>query len=158
MPRSRILAGLLFFVLSFLAASGAMAQCFDRSADDHAEHDMQASLPDSLVHEPFTPECFAELQKADEFVLVDVFATWCPVCAQQQKVLADFKKARPSARLHMLQVDFDDQKEWVTHFKAPRQSTLILFKGEERLWFSVAQTDKDTIFNALNEALAKDDK
>jgi len=43
----------------------------------------------------------------------------------------------------------------VTRFAAPRQSTLILYRGEERLWFSVAETRRDAIFTRLSDALAE---
>jgi hypothetical protein len=49
-------------------------------------------------------------------------------------------------------VDYDEQKEWVTHFRAPRQSTLLLYKGKEQLWFSVAETNKSKIFTQLKQA------
>lgn len=49
-----------------------------------------------------------------------------------------------------MRIDFDTQKEWVTHFRAPRQATLILFDGEERTWFSVAESRRNVIFEALN--------
>ena len=106
-----------------------------------------------VIHEAFTEARFVELQAAGEFILIDIFATWCPTCAKQQKVLDAFRESHPDARLHMLQIDFDEQKEWVMHFKAPRQSTLILYKGEQQLWFSVAETNQKKIFEALNMAL-----
>ena len=109
-----------------------------------------------IIHEAFTEERFVELQAADEFVLIDVFATWCPTCAKQQKVLDAFREAHPDAPLHMLQIDFDEQKKWVKHFKAPRQSTLILYKGEQQLWFSVAETKQEKIFAALIKALSEE--
>ena len=109
-----------------------------------------------IVHESFTEARFVELQAAGEYVLIDIFATWCPTCAKQQKVLTSFREQHPDAPLHMLQIDFDDQKKWVKHFKAPRQSTLILYKGEEQIWFSVAQTRQDEIFAELNVVLSQE--
>lgn len=103
--------------------------------------------------EPFTDARFAELQEAGAVILLDVFADWCPTCAQQQRVLAAFQEAHPEAPLHILTVDFDDQKEVVTRFQAPRQSTLILYRGTERIWFSVAETRQAAIFEQLLEAL-----
>jgi thioredoxin 1 len=101
---------------------------------------------------PFTPERFAELQEQDALVLLDVFATWCPTCAQQQKVLADYRAQHPDVPLHTLTIDFDEQKEFVRKYGAPRQSTLILYRGDERIWFSVAETRTDVIFAELNKA------
>lgn len=100
--------------------------------------------------EPFSLERFEALQDQGAKILVDIGASWCPDCQKQQVVLGEYQEAYPDSGLHILRVDFDDQKEWVTHFRAPRQSTLILFNGEEQVWFSVAETRKEKIYEALN--------
>jgi thioredoxin 1 len=103
----------------------------------------------------FTAERFAALQQQGALILVDVYADWCPTCALQQRILAEFREQHPDVPLHTLIVDFDAQKQYVREFRAPRQSTFILFRGEERLWFSVAETDREKIFAALNAAAAR---
>ena len=103
----------------------------------------------------FTEERFAELQDENALILVDVFADWCGTCAQQQAILAEYREANPDAPLHTLQIDFDRQKEHVRRFSAPRQSTLILYHGDEQIWFSVAETNRDAIFAQLDEALER---
>lgn len=101
----------------------------------------------------FTEERFKALQEQENtLILLDVHAEWCPTCAKQGEALAEYQAQNPEVPLTILNIDFDDQKKWVKHFKAPRQSTLILYRGEERLWFSVAETRKDVIFEALDEA------
>lgn len=102
--------------------------------------------------EAFTPERFAQLQQQDALILIDIFADWCPTCAQQQKILADFQAKHPDSPLHILQVDFDRQKEWVTHFRAPRQSTLILYQGKDQVWFSIAETRPEVVLAELTKA------
>ena len=102
--------------------------------------------------EDFTPERFEELQARDALILIDVFADWCPVCAMQQEVLSTLREEHPDVPLFILTVDFDEQKEWVRHFGAPRQSTLILYRGPERLWFSVAETRADRIVGEILRA------
>lgn len=102
--------------------------------------------------QPFNMEKFEALQHDGKVVLIDVFANWCPTCAKQNEILADYRNARPDSKLHILKVDFDRQKKWVRHFRAPRQSTLILYRGDELIWFSVAETRKDVIFEQLDEA------
>lgn len=119
-----------------LAASGAVAQ--------------EAQEPEK---EPFTDERFTALQEEGAVILLDVFAHWCPTCAGQQEILAEYQRQNPDAPLHILTIDFDDQKQEVRRFKAPRQSTLILYRGTEQLWFSIAETRQEKIFAALNEAL-----
>jgi thiol-disulfide isomerase/thioredoxin len=102
--------------------------------------------------EPFTEERFHTLQAQGALVLIDVHADWCPTCAKQQKALDAYQAARPNLALHRLVVDFDTQKEWVKHFKAPRQSTLLLYRGTEQRWFSVAETRSEEIFKAIDQA------
>ncbi|MDT8399539.1 MAG: thioredoxin family protein [Pseudomonadales bacterium] len=101
--------------------------------------------------EPFTIERFEALQAQNEMILVDISASWCPDCAKQQLVLEEYQKDFPESNLRILSIDFDTQKEWVTHFRAPRQSTLLLFSGQNQIWFSVAETRKEKIYEALNE-------
>lgn len=99
--------------------------------------------------ESFTKERFDALQAAGAPVLIDVHAVWCPTCKRQGKILSEFQNTHAQCNLTILSVDFDDQKEWVTHFKAPRQSTLVLFNEGKRVWFSVAETRASVINNAL---------
>lgn len=108
----------------------------------------------ALDKQPFDAERFAQLQQAGEVVLVDVFAPWCPTCKRQQALLAQWAEANPAQKLHVLVVDFDNDKANVTRFKAPRQSTLVLFQGATQQWFSVAETRYEVIEAALDEAFA----
>jgi thiol-disulfide isomerase/thioredoxin len=99
---------------------------------------------------PFDKPTFDQLQAKGETILVDIYATWCPTCKKQQQVLNDYFTTHPKSNIKVLVVDFDVQKEWVKYFKAPRQSSLYLFKGQEQVWFSVAETREQKIFSALN--------
>lgn len=105
----------------------------------------------ALDKEPFSPERFAALQAENQLVLVDIYATWCPTCAQQRKILEAYRARHPDVAFHTLEVDFDQDKEAVKRFRAPRQSTLLLYRGDEQLWFSVAETRQDAIFAAINQ-------
>lgn len=107
---------------------------------------LSAAPAAAQAKEPFTQARFEALQAKGALVLIDVFADWCPTCAAQQEVLAEFRAQHPDISLHTLTVDFDTQKDWVRHFGAPRQSTFVLYKGEERVWFAVAETRKEEIF------------
>ncbi len=106
----------------------------------------------ALEKEPFSEERFQVLQAENALILVDIYATWCPTCAQQQRVLQRYMETHPDVKLHVLEVDFDRDKQWVSEFRAPRQSTLILYRGIDQLWFSVAETREAMIFDAINTA------
>lgn len=104
------------------------------------------------VKQPFTAEAYQAAKANNKTYLIDVYADWCSTCKRQQRVLNAYFEQNPNSEIIVFEVDFDTQKEWVTYFKAPRQSTLALYRGEEQLWFSVAQTRQRTIFNALNQS------
>ena len=141
--RHHLATPLLALAVALAMPDAAVAQ----AAGGHADHGAHAKS--AHVKENFTEARFKELQKKGALVLVDVWASWCPTCAKQQEVLAAFRKSHPDIPLHTLTVDFDAQKEWVSFFKAPRQSTLILFKGTERVWFAVAETRTAAITEQL---------
>ena len=104
----------------------------------------------SFTKKPFLKTTFDQLQAEGRPVLVDVYASWCPTCERQQWILQDYFVANPDSQLTVLVVDFDEDKQWVKFFKAPRQSTLLLFSQGQRAWFSVAETRKRVIFDALS--------
>lgn len=113
---------------------------------------LSTGIAAAQTHEPFDEERFATLQGEGALVLLEVGAEWCPTCHHQADVLAEYLEANPDVPLHVLSIDFDRQKPLVRRFGAPRQSTLILYRGDERVWFSVAETRRDVIFAALDEA------
>lgn len=143
MNRSSTTTFMVSLAATFLLGTGTLG------AQDHA-------MPGKHTKAPFTEARFDALQKEGALVLVEIYATWCPVCAQQQKILSAYREEHPDVPLHTLVVDFDTQKDLVKRFKAPRQSTFILFKKGEQVWFSVADTRKDVIFEALNKAAVAD--
>ena len=104
------------------------------------------------LNEPFSKERFEALQKSNALILVDIYAPWCPTCAAQQEVLDAYQAEHVNANLHRLKVDFDDDKQWVKAFHAPRQATLVLYRGDKQVWFSVAETRREKIFEALDGA------
>jgi len=112
----------------------------------------------ALEKERFTEDRFEALQAAGEVVLVDVWADWCPTCKKQQAVLKQYASENPDKPFHVLVVDFDKDKQWVRHFRAPRQSTLLLYAGEEQFWYSVAEIRPEIIGAEIDKAVAARNK
>lgn len=104
----------------------------------------------ALTFEPFTEARFKMLQADRQPVLIDINAKWCSTCKSQGLVLESYQRQHPNSGITVLKVDFDSQKRWVSHFKAPRQSTFISFKGTEQVGFSVAETRAHEIFKQLD--------
>lgn len=106
----------------------------------------------ALEKEPYSEARFAELQAAGEVVLIDVFAGWCATCKLQQRALSAYRENYPDNDFHILEVDFDEDKDVVAALRAPRQSTLLLYRGEEQFWYGVAESRYDRIEEQLNKA------
>ncbi len=102
--------------------------------------------------ERFTPERFAALQAEEALVLVEIHATWCVTCRRQREIVRRYRELHPEVDLVLLSIDFDTQKPAVEALGAKYQSTLVLYRGRERLWYSVAETREQVIFAALNRA------
>ena len=107
----------------------------------------------ALEKEPFTDARFAALQAAGEVVLIDVFADWCSTCKKQQEVLQQYRAANPDKTFYILEVNFDSDKQVVRQLRAPRQSTLLLYSGENQFWYSVAETRPEVIAAELDKAI-----
>jgi thiol:disulfide interchange protein len=140
-------------VVAALAALAISAPALE--AQEPSSQAPSSQTPPSQTKEPFTQERFEALQSQGALILVDIYAPWCPDCALQQTALSRYREQNPTVALRTLVVDFDNQKSVVTAFRAPRQATLILFRGTERLWFAVAETRFDVIAQALNEGARK---
>ncbi len=102
---------------------------------------------------PYTDEAFDAAQAEQRPVLIDVYATWCPTCRRQAQILAGLLEEAEFEELLVLKVDWDAQKEIAQRFGAPRQSTLIAFRGTEERGRSVADTRKESIRELLLEAV-----
>lgn len=111
------------------------------------------NLVQALEKETFSHERFKALQASGSVILVDVYATWCSTCAKQQTALETYRKNNPEKTFHILEIDFDKQKDLVQHFRAPRQSTLLLYKGAQQFWFSVAESRPEVIAAELDKAI-----
>lgn len=110
---------------------------------------------DAFEQKKFDPASFKAAQDNNKSILVDIWASWCPVCKAQHQVLGALAKKPEYAELVVFQVDFDTQKDAVRSFNAPRQSTLIAFKGAQETRRLVAETAAEPIEDLLKSALKK---
>ncbi|AZO11982.1 thioredoxin [Mesorhizobium sp. M3A.F.Ca.ET.174.01.1.1] len=98
----------------------------------------------------YTPQAFEDAQKAGKPILVDISASWCPICKAQKQVLAKLLPSAAYADIAVFEVDFDAQKDVVRAFGARMQSTLITFKGKKEVGRLVGVTKADAIKRLLD--------
>ena len=95
---------------------------------------------------------FAAAQAAGKPILVEIHATWCPICKAQAPILSELEKQEKFKDLVVFHVDFDTQKDAVRAFGANMQSTLIVFKGSKETGRSVGDTNPGSIAELLDKA------
>jgi len=103
----------------------------------------------------FDTASFQAAQAGDKPILVDISASWCPICKAQHAVLQSLATKTEYAQFVVFQVDFDNQKDVVKSFDARQQSTLIAFKGAHEASRLVGETGAMPIENLLTSALNK---
>lgn len=103
--------------------------------------------------QPFDQAGFDRLQKEGKPILVVVHADWCPACAVQEPIVSELLKTPELQGIAALRIDFDKQQEVAKRFKAPMQSTLIVFKGGREVGRSVGDTRKQSIAALLRKTL-----
>lgn len=101
----------------------------------------------------FTEAEFAAAQAAGKPILIDVWASWCPVCAKQAPTLAAAETDPAFKDLTIFKVNFDTQKDVVRSFGVRKQSTLIAFHGNHEVGRATGITAPEDIRALLASAL-----
>lgn len=102
---------------------------------------------------PYTPEAFAAAQKAGQSILVFVHASWCPTCRAQEPIVNKLLGETKYKSVKVFIVDFDTQKDGLRFFNAPKQSTLIGFKGARETQRSNGDTNPMNIEDLIESTL-----
>ena len=110
-----------------------------------------SSLANALEKMPYSAAAFDKSQADGDTVLIDVYASWCPTCERQQLIIDAYLKQQPQSQIKVMVVDYDNDKTAVKRFKAPRQSTLSIYRNHQQRYFSVAETRRRIIHQALRD-------
>lgn len=102
---------------------------------------------------PFDTKTFAAAQAAGKPILLDVTATWCPVCKAQKVVLDEMARKPKFKDIVVYEVDFDSRKDVLRDLKVQNQSTLISYKGTKEVGRSTGDTSPEGIEDQLNKSL-----
>jgi thioredoxin 1 len=107
----------------------------------------------AFEEKPFDIDTFKAAQSAGKPILVDAYASWCPVCRAQQKVLGDLKTNPKYDALTLFKIDYDNQADALKDLKIQKQSTLVAFKGAQETGRSVGATKASAIEELVTSAL-----
>ncbi|KMO29399.1 thioredoxin family protein [Methylobacterium aquaticum] len=101
----------------------------------------------------FTSSAFEAAKKAGGPILIDVTAPWCPTCKAQKPILSELLADPRFAKMTVLHVDFDSQKDALKELGVRMQSTLISYKGGREVGRSTGVTDKAAIAAQLDTSI-----
>jgi thioredoxin 1 len=94
---------------------------------------------------PFDQKAFDAAQASGRPILVEVYASWCPVCKVQRPFLTTLGQNPKYQKIAYFEVDFDRQKDVLRALRVSKQSTLIVFKGKNEIARSTGDTNKTSI-------------
>jgi len=134
-------------MLRFLALLAAIASLFAATFAVTAS----AAAPAGWV--AYDAKSFAAAQASGKTLVVDVHADWCPTCRAQAPILEELRKEKQSENVSFVRVDFDDDKDFLRAHKIPRQSTIVVFKGNNEVARSVAETNRARLRGVVLNAL-----
>jgi len=113
-----------------------------------------AALPlTAFAGQPYDTSSFSAAQRAGDPILVVVSADWCPTCRKQDPTVESLLKTDEFSRIRMFKVDFDNQEDVLKALSVRKQSTLILFKGNQEIARSIGETRAEAIAQMLRKAL-----
>lgn len=84
---------------------------------------------------------FEKIIQTNEYVLVDIGATWCPPCRKMQPVMDALKQAPPKP-FYFLAVDGGQDMEVMKSVNADDLPTFILYKKGKEVWRKVGVAPK----------------
>jgi thiol-disulfide isomerase/thioredoxin len=89
---------------------------------------MTASGARAFEVQPYTRAAAQSAIQSGKPVVLEIYASWCPVCMMQASSIDAIKDKPNYKNVSFFRVDYDAQKDVVEQLKAPR-STLIVYRG-----------------------------
>ena len=96
----------------------------------------------------YTKSAFDKLITSKQDFLVHVHADWCPTCKVQQKVIQKNKSKIPT----VIEVNFDEDKEFKKEYRVFQQSMLIAFAKGKEVARVFGKTKEDEIMSFINKS------
>lgn len=92
---------------------------------------------------------YTELIKSRPEVLVEFFATWCPHCQRMMPVVEQVREL-VGDRVHIAQLDIDENQEAAGEADVQSVPTFILYKDGREVWRQSGEMPGDYLVSKLS--------
>lgn len=103
---------------------------------------------------PYDAASFEKAVAGGNTVIAHVHASWCPVCARQQNVLAPLADGPLAGKAQFFRVDFDSDRDFLRAHRVPVQSVIIIFRNGKEIDRLVGTTNAAEIEARLAAAVS----
>lgn len=100
---------------------------------------------------PYTKEAFEKSQEKNEKIMLQVYASWCPVCKNEDKVFNNVKGEEVFKQVTYYQANFDTEAQLKKDFNIKNPGTVVLFEGKKE----VARTEQIPTENDFKNLVSK---
>ena len=99
----------------------------------------------------FSEEVFKNAQTSGKTIVVNSFEVWCGTCSKQTKILDQAEKEFKD--IVFLSYEQSKNKDIAQKLNIKFWTTIIVYKGDAEIIRIIGQTDKETIYSAIQKGI-----
>lgn len=111
------------------------------------------------VYQEFTPEDYEKAKRENKVIVLNFYATWCPVCRGEAPAIESAFKALEDERVIGFRVNFNDnetdeaEKKLAQEFAVPYQHTKIIITEGKEVYRTGDPVTKEELLETINKYL-----
>ena len=99
----------------------------------------------------FTEEVFENAKTSGKTIVINSYEVWCGTCSKQTKILN--KAEKEFKDIIFLSYEQSKNKNIAQLLKIKFWTTIVVYKGDNEIARIVGQTDKETIYSAIQKGI-----
>jgi len=99
----------------------------------------------------FSEEIFEKAKASGKTVVVNSYEVWCETCSKQTKILDQAEKEFKD--IVFLSYEQSKNKDIAQKLGIKFWTTIVVYKGENEITRIIGQTDKETIYSAIQKGI-----
>jgi len=99
----------------------------------------------------FTKEVFENAKTSGKTIVINSYEVWCGTCSKQTKILNQAEKEFKD--IIFLSYEQSKNKDIAQKLGIKFWTTIVVYKGDNEIARIVGQTDKETIYSAIQKGI-----